>query len=188
MSEEGGAGAGALAGRRRLWGAVASIALLATAAVLAIVGGEEGAPGVPSPPTIVSTGDVEELASQLGHPVYWAGEPAEGSLELTAEGDGSVYLRYLTEDAEAGDQRQIFLTVGTYPVVDAQNALRRTARENGTDLDRLEDGATVLPNPSSSGSVYLAYPGGDLEIEVYHPDPGKALELIRSGAIEAVGG
>lgn len=187
MSEEGGAGAGALADRRRLWGAVASIALLATATVLALLGGGEGAPSIPSPPRIAGAGEVEELALELGHPIYWAGEPEEGSLELTAAEDGSVYLRYLTEGAGPGDQRQIFLTVGTYPVVDAQNALRSTARENGVDLDRLEDGALLLPNPSSSGSVYLAYPESDIEIEVYHPVPGKALELIRSGAIEAVG-
>ena len=156
--------------------------------VLALVGGGEGAPSIPSPPRIVSADEVEELASQLGHPVYWAGEPEGEGLELTAEGDGSVYLRYLTEGVEAGDRRQIFLTVGTYPIVDAQGALRRTARKNEARLDRLEEGAVVLPNPSSSGSVYLAYPESDLEIEVYHPDPGRALELIRSGAIEPVGG
>jgi hypothetical protein len=186
MSEEGGAGAGALADRRRLWGAAASVALVATAAVLALVGGGGEASSIPSPPQIVGVGEVEELASELGHPIYWAGEPEGESLELAAEEDGSVYLRYLTEGAEAGDQRQIFLTVGTYPIVDAQNALRRTAQENDIELNRLEDGAVVLPNPSSSGSVYLAYPDSDLEIEVYHPAPGRALELIRSGAIEAV--
>jgi hypothetical protein len=187
MSEEGGAGAGALAGRRSLLGAGASVALLIVAAVLALVGGEEGAPGIPSPPTIVVADDVEELASQLGHPIYWAGEPEEGALELTAEGDGSVYLRYLPEGVPAGDQRQIFLTVGTYPVADAQAALRRTAREADARLDRLDDGAVVLPNPDSPGSVYLAYPESDLEIEVYHPEPGRALGLVRSGSVEAVG-
>lgn len=188
MSEEGGAGAGALAGRRRLLGAGASIALLVVAAVLALVGGEGSAPSIPSPPTIVAADEVEELASQLGHPIYWAGEPNEEALELTAEGDGSVYLRYLAEGVAAGDQRQIFLTVGTYPVADAQEALRRTAAENDARLERLDDGAVVLPNPTAPGSVYLAYPESDLEIEVYHPDPGRALALIRSGSIEPVGG
>lgn len=189
MSEGGGAEESFLAQKRELLGAVVSIALLVVMAALAVWGGDDGeGPEVPSPPQIASVDDVEELASALEHPLYWAGEREDEELELKAEADGSVYLRYLPEGTEAGDPRQVFLTVGTYPVEDAQAALRRTAAESGGRLDRLEDGSVVLSNPSSPGSVYLAHPDSDLEIEVYDPDPGEAMELIRAGAIEPVGG
>jgi hypothetical protein len=177
----------ALAHRRELLGAVASIVLLVVAAALAVWGGGSGEPDIPSPPRIASVGDVEELAAALEHPIYWAGEREGEELELKAEADGSVYLRYLPEGTEAGDPQQVFLTVGTYPVAGAQAALRRTAAEGGARLGRLDDGAVVLSNPASQGSVYLAHPDSDLQIEVYDPDPGAAMELIRSGAIEPVG-
>lgn len=189
MTEGGEAGTGGPAQQRGLLGATASIALVIAAVALALVGGGNGddAAGIPSPPRIADAGEIEELASTLGHPIYWAGEPEEEDLELAAEADGSVYLRYLPEGAEAGDPQQIFLTVGTYPIADAQGALQRTAQESGGELSRLEDGALVLSNPSSPNSVYIAYPNADLEIEVYHPDAGRAMELLRSGAIEPVG-
>jgi hypothetical protein len=66
-------------------------------------------------------------------------------------------------------------------------ALKRTAEENDVPLRRLPGGSVLLPNPSSQGSAYLAYPGGDLEIEVYDPEPGRARELIEAGAVRPVG-
>ena len=38
-----------------------------------------------------------------------------------------------------------------------------------------------------AGDVYLAYAESDLQIEVYDPVPGRALRLVRSGAIRPVG-
>jgi len=188
MTEGGRAEESGLAQRRGSLGAIASITLVVVAVALAVLGGdEEGPVDLPSPPRIAAAADVEGLASTLGHPLYWVGEREGEDLELTAEADGSVYLRYLPEGTEAGDPRQVFLTVGTYPVADAQGALRRAAKEGGVELQRLEDGTVVLPNPSSRGSVYLAYPDSDLEVEVYDPDPGRALRLVRSGAVEPVG-
>lgn len=188
MAGGGGAERGTVEQRRRAIGAVAAIGLLAVASILALTGGhDDSRPSPQAAARIVRTADVEDLERSLGHPLYWAGPRAAEDLELSVEADGSVYLRYLPPGARPGDPRQ-FLTVGTYPVADAQAALRRTAAADGTQVDVRGDGSVVLLNPSSSGSVYLAYPGSDLEIEVYDPQPGRALELIRSGAIEQVGG
>ena len=38
-------------------------------------------------------------------------------MELSETGKARVYLRYLTEGAEAGDPRPAFLTAGTYALV-----------------------------------------------------------------------
>lgn len=168
--------------------AIAAV-LLAIAVVLAGQGNGEGdETGVAgASPRFVDAGDLAALEGSLGHEVYWAGERAPAGLELTEEADGSVYLRYLPAGVDAGDPRARFLTVGTYPVADAVEALRQTAAREGGTLQQEAGGAAVLVNPSSEGSVYLAYPGSDLQIEVYDPRPGRALELIRSGAIRPVG-
>ena len=189
MSKGGGAASDVLAGRRGLLGAAASLALLLVAGLLLVLGGGGGSSSdLPNGPRLVEAGELEEAAESLGHPLYWVGPRGNANLELKVEADGSAFLRYLPAGLEAGDPRLTFLTVGTYPVPDAQAALRRAAEEGGTQVRRLEDGSVVLPNPGSAGSVYLAYPDSDLEIEVYDPEPGRAMRLIRSGAVEPVGG
>jgi hypothetical protein len=170
-------------------GVIASIALLAVAAVLAITGGgDDGADTIePLAPQIVAAEDLAAAEEAAGHEVYWAGARKGSRLELSVESDGSVFLRYLTPGAQAGDPSPNFLTVGTYPVPEAQEALRRAAREAGGTLGRVEGGGMTLENPSSRGSVYLAYPESDLQIEIYDPKPGRALALVRAGAIAPVG-
>jgi hypothetical protein len=157
--------------------------------VLAVVGGSGGgaAQGIDTSAHFADVSELTELESSLGHPIYWAGERPATQLELKEEAEGSVYLRYLPPGAEAGDPNQQYLTVGTYPVANAVGALRRAATQSGVALQHLADGRVVLRNSASEGSVYLAYPGSDLQIEVYDPTPGRSLRLIRSGAIQPVG-
>lgn len=175
--------------RRRLLGSGIAAVLVTVAVVLAFTGGKEDgvAQPVESPPHFVAVEDLTALEGTLDHQIYWAGERPPEQLELKEEADGSVFLRYLPQGTEAGDTQVTFLTVGSYPVADAQAALRRVAAEAETSVERIADGAVVLPNPASEGSVYLAYPESDLEIEVYDPTPRRALRLIRSGAIRPVG-
>jgi hypothetical protein len=163
--------------------------LVLIALVLAAQGGDGGdkAQAIDTSPHFVEVADLAALEASLAHPLYWAGERQGDKLEITQEASGNLYLRYLPPGTGAGDPSAGFLTIGTYPVPDAVGALRRTAAKSGATLQQAVGGAAVLANPSSQGSVYLAYPGSDLQIEVYDPAPGRALELIRSGAIRPVG-
>lgn len=184
-------GVGGTAGatrRRRLAGAGVSLVLVATALILATEdGNQEVAEAVDTSPHLVGAAELAELEGTLGHELYWAGERPPEVLELTREADGSVYLRYLPPGVAAGDPSPRFLTVGTYPVAAAVAALARTAARSASALERGPGGSRVLANPSSRGSVYFAYPGSDLQVEVYDPTPGQALRLIRSGAIRPLG-
>jgi hypothetical protein len=185
MSEAGPGGAGIRHRRIQLAGIAASATLVIVAVVLAITGGRGEA--VATGPHFVDATDLSDLEAELGHLIYWAGARPPAQLELAEEVDGSLYLRYLTPGVEAGDPEQRFLTVGTYPVADAVGALERTAADAGVSLGQAAEGGVVLSNPTSEGSVYLAYPGSDIQIEVYDPVPGRSLRLIRSGAIRPVG-
>jgi hypothetical protein len=175
---------------RRLLGAGAAVVLVTVAVVLAVTGASDrGGPlAFETSPPSVDREDLTALEGTLGHAVYWAGDRPPYRFELTEEADGSVFLRYLPPETEAADPDVgEFLTVGTYPVADAQAALRRVAAEAEASVGQIAAGGVVLPNPASEGSVYLAYPGSDLELEVYDPTPGRAMDLIRSGAIRPVG-
>lgn len=180
---------GSIERRRRPLALVVSAVLVAIAALLAMQGGGGGdeARALDTAPRIVGTADLSALQDSLGHPLYWAGQRSGQQLELTEESDASIYLRYLPAGIDAGDPRPRFLTVGTYPVDNPVVALRHAATTAGAGLMDGPGGSVVLPNPSSEGSAYLAYPGAKLQIEVYDPAPGRALGLIRSGAIRPVG-
>jgi hypothetical protein len=189
MTERGAGGASAAERRRRLVGATAAAALVGVAVVLALVGGggDDHSEAFESPPHFTDVADLTDLEASSGHSIYWAGPLPATHLELTSEASGNVYLRYLPRGTEAGDPSPRFLTVGTYPLPDPVAALRRTATKSSSSLGHAAGGGVVLVNPSSRGSVYLAYPGSELQIEVYDPALGKALQLIRSGAIRPVG-
>lgn len=178
--------AGGSFGARRRWIGVAVSALLILVALM-LAARDEGSDTLDASPRLVDPDDLIALESSLGHPVYWAGKRPPDELELTAEADGNVILRYLPPGTEAGDPRQLFLTVGTYPVAGPVRALRRTAFEAGVKLEQLGRGVVALDNPSAAGSAYLAKPGSGLQVEVYDPAPGRALELLRSGAIGPAG-
>jgi hypothetical protein len=160
-----------------------AVALLAVlAAALWGCGGSSSSPPTPGEPEIVSAGELSEFAAELDHPIYWVGEREDTSLELTETKNGNVYVRYLTEGAEAGDDRPNFLTVGTYASDNAVAALREAGQEKEeAQLGRTSDGAVLLVDKSAPDSAHFAYPDSNLEIEIYSPKPGDALRLAIKG-------
>jgi hypothetical protein len=131
---------------------------------------------------------LRELAAGQGSAVYWAGRGDADIYEWTALPNGEVYVRYLTGDAELDDPRPQFLTVGTYPVGDGLEAIETAAEEPGAETFDTEDGGTGLVNENVPTSVYLAYPDSEQQIEVFHPDPDEARDLVESGAIRPIPG
>src|SRR4051794_38105285 len=127
---------------------------------------------------IVSAVELSDIAAESASPVYWLGARDGTELELTEEDSGRVYVRYLEDGADAGDEGAELLTVGTYPSEDGVAELRRAARNGDrTVIARTDDGAVLLVDPGSPNSAHLAYPDGGSQIEVYSPRPALALRL-----------
>lgn len=138
-------------------------------------------------PEIVETSDLSDAAKRVGHPIYWAGEQPKTKLELAEADSGRVYVRYLDEDAEAGVRSTDFMTVATYPVENAAAALRRGVRNRpNAELARGDDGAVVLIDPDTPGSVRLAYPGSDEQVELYTPNVRDSIRFATNGTIQPV--
>lgn len=136
---------------------------------------------------IVSVEELQETAANGEAPIYWAGPQAEAELELSQPDAGRTYVRYLTGGAEAGDPGAGFLTVATYADDHPVSALQREGKEPGGVLATAPGGATVYFSRNEPHSVYLAYPGVALQIEVYDPDFKRALQLVESGQIVSAG-
>lgn len=138
-------------------------------------------------PRVVETSDLSDAASRAGHPIYWAGELPKTKLELAEADSGRVYVRYLDEDAEPGVRSTQFMTVATYPVENATAALRRGAKKRpNAELARGKNGAVVLIDPTTPGSVRIAYPGSDEQVELYTPNVRDSIRLATDGSIQPV--
>jgi hypothetical protein len=185
-----------LSGNSRIVAVVVAALIVAVIAFLLLSGGDDedsGSTTAPAPPavavpaTVVAADDLRDLSTELGHPVYWLGERPGTEFELTREANGDVYIRYLNGDAEAGDPRPRFVTVGTYPLEDAVAAVKRAAAGAETKPLPIAHGGYAFVNPDSPDSVYFAYPGANYQVEVFSPKPGEALRLVTSGKLLPVG-
>jgi hypothetical protein len=137
-------------------------------------------------PALVSASQLTEFAADADGPIYWLGERLGSRYELTETAKGRIYVRYLRGDAKAGDPHSSFITVATYPSEDGVAKLRQAAdAQDGAELGRAGDGAVLLADPSAT-SAYLAYPGGDVQVELYSPEPGQARRLAVAGAVREV--
>lgn len=145
------------------------------------------APAAGQGPRFASEEDLKALADELGHPIYWAGPQDDTDTEVTRTGEGQVYVRYLTGGAEPGDPRPDFLTIGTYPVPDATATLEELAEAEGALTAKTPDKGLAVTSTENPFSVYLSDPNGDLQIEVYDPDPERAFKLAKRGKIFPVG-
>jgi hypothetical protein len=135
---------------------------------------------------VVSADSLREASSEGTTPIYWAGEQEETELELSQPDKNRTYVRYLSGDAEAGDKRADFLTVSTYAQPNAVTSLRRQGKRSGGTITRAPGNGTVYFNRTNPKSVYLAYPGTPVEIEVFDPSFKRALRLVESGQVVAV--
>lgn len=168
----------------RLGAVAAAVIGVALLAWLVLGGDDQG--GRANEPQAVSVEDLQEEAGSSQVPVYWAGPQAGTTYELTETSDGSVYVRYLAEDAEIGDPSPDFLTVATYPLENGYARVLAAAEEKGAETEELPNGGLALVDADRPSSVYLAYEGEPYQVEVYDPSPDRALELVTSGAIQPV--
>jgi hypothetical protein len=173
--------------------AVASLLAVAGVVILAIVllggSGDDSSSAGEGESEAVALSESELLAeaSGLGGPAYWIG-PRAGteSYELTSTEDGRIYIRYLTGDAEAGDERADFLSVGTYPFPDAEAGLQRSAAKGEGTLEQGNDYTYLVP--AAGENAYVVFDDEpDLQIEVFSPQSGEAEQLARDDALEPLG-
>jgi hypothetical protein len=175
--------------RATVWAVLAglvTVAAVAVAAVLLLRGGD--APKIVlGQPRVVSSSQLAAYARSGGRTVYSAGPAAAGfKLELTEVRGSRIFVRYLTNDAHAGDPRPAFTTVATYPMRGAYQQLRAASSRPGAVEGNGPAGATTLYYKRRPSSVYVARPGTDFLIEVFAPQPRAALQLAQSPSVAQI--
>jgi hypothetical protein len=129
-----------------------------------------------------SLGELRDLAGAVAYPIYWAGQ-RPGGYELTVDDSGNIFIRYLGGRVPVGSRRQTSLTVATYPYPNAYRTLRAISRRPGEGFVHTPDGGLVVIDSGNRDNVHIAYPGRDVQIEVYDPHAGGSLALARAGQI-----
>lgn len=164
---------------------VLSVALVAAVALW--IFRDDDSSSTAAGPEGVTASELSDFAAEQSTPVYWLGARGGDTYELTDFSSGRVYVRYLPEGTDAGDERADFVTVATYPSANGVAELRKAARtEAGAKLGKTNDGAVLLIDPASPNNAHLAYRGANLQIEIYSPVPGEALRLAARGAVRPV--
>ena len=179
-------------------GAVIALALAAGFVVWLIVRGDDddssSAPTTMQTTTVPEVGPVaatpaalRALSDEVGHPIYWVGPRPRRTYELTRTSSGSIFIRYLPAGTEVGNRRAEYTIVGTYPVPDALEVLRKLSRKTGEKSVSAPGGGLAVYSSDAPNNVYVAYPDSDVQIEVFDPSAKRALRLVTSGRVAPVG-
>jgi hypothetical protein len=124
-------------------------------------------------------------ASHTG-PVYWAGPRAGTTYELTVTSAGDIFVRYLPPGVAVGTDQADYLTVATYTRPAAYEALREVATGSGFTSEETASGAYVVYAAEAPTSAHFSFPDTDLQVEVYDPEPGRAVDLVLDGSITLI--
>jgi hypothetical protein len=143
-------------------------------------------------PVAVSAKQLTSLAASLGQPVYWAGPRKKTTYELWQKANGYIYIRYLPKGVPVGGGQGRYLVVATYPMENAftvtrNGALKGRAEGEGTVVIRLPEGGIATYTKQHATNVYVAYPGVNVQVEVFNPSPKVTPRLVASGQIVPVG-
>jgi hypothetical protein len=178
-------------------GAVVAIALAAAFAVWLLVRGNDDSSSTSTTTPTTTTAEIgpvaaspaalRALADEAGHPVYWIGPRPGRTYELTRTSSGRIFIRYLPPDVRVGNRTARFTIVGSYPVENAIDVLRDLSEQSGERSASVPGGGLAVYSTSSPSNVYLAYPGSDVQIEVFDPSAARALRLATSGRVVPVG-
>lgn len=171
--------------------AVIAVALVAALVVWLLVkdddsGSEPESSAAPAAAVqVVPESELLEALKGVGYPVYWAGPRLGVEYEVSRVEEGRTYVRYLPEGEEA-ESEQPFLTVGSYQQPGALAQIRDLGQKPGAILVEIAGGGVAYAAGPEATNAYMAFPGVGTQVEVFDPQAGKALRLIRSGAVVPV--
>lgn len=131
-----------------------------------------------APASAATLSDLRALRKTVGHDIFWAGRQRGYTYELTRTSSGDIYIRYLPPGVPVGAAGADFLSIGTYAQSDAFGTVKAAQKQSGEVVTKLGNGGVAVASPSRPQSVYFAYPGSKLLVEVYDPSPTRAHNLV----------
>ena len=192
----GGAGSWFNQNRRTVFIGGAVVVIVAAAIISFSVGGDDkdsapannGGTSASATAVPVNTDGLKSAVTAVGGAgkVFWAGEEAGFTYVLRTETNGQASVRYIPSGGDANAQGAVYRVLGSYPIKGAFDVTKKAADSADSVLLTNSDGSIVVYNKNKTTNVYIAFPDVDVQIEIFDPTPGKALELATSGRIVKV--
>ena len=134
-------------------------------------------------PVLQTPVEMGARALTLSQPIYWAGPKKNMGYEFWRVPNKNIFVRYLPAGVKAGEDCPKCLIVGTYPLLDAYNSLKKQSDNKGTPGP---DGSYVWQPSDNKTSVYIAWKRIPYEVEVYNKNPQKAATIALSGDVQPI--
>ena len=136
-------------------------------------------------PVAASRSDLRAVPDSVGYPVFWAGRKSGYTYELSKTTRGT-YVRYLPPGVPLGDNHPKYTTIASYPFKNAFAATKKAGTKKGAITRSLPGGGIAIANAAVAKSVYVSFPGTNVQVEVFDPSPARARHLAFSGKIVPV--
>jgi hypothetical protein len=141
----------------------------------------------PIGPVSATPDALRALSTRAKQPIYWVGPRRGQTYELTQTAGGRVYVRYLPAGAAIGNRRADYTIVGTYPTPGALQVLKSLAKQPKEKSVPAPGGGLAVYSTAAPTNIYVAFPGSNVQIEVFDPSARKALRLVKTGQVAPVG-
>jgi hypothetical protein len=138
-------------------------------------------------PTAATPAALRKLSSSSESPIYWVGPRPGTTYELTRTAGGRVYVRYLPAGAKIGNRSASYTIVGTYPTQNAHKVLTDLSKRPDEKSVPTPGGGVAVYSTSAPTNIYVAFPGSNVQIEVFDPSAQKARRLVTTGRVAPVG-
>jgi hypothetical protein len=138
-------------------------------------------------PVAATPARLRALSARSGKPIYWVGPRRDTTYEFTRTAGGRAYVRYLPPRTKIGNRSASYTIVGTYPTQNAHKVLKELAKQPNEKTIPAPGGAVAVYSTSAPTNVYVAFPGEDVQIEVFDPSAAKARRLVTTGRVAPVG-
>ena len=134
----------------------------------------------------VEVSGLEGLSAQAGHRVYWAGERSGRPVGVSIDSDRNVNIRYLPDGVDPAVSSPNYFNVASYPFPGAYDETARLAGNNGNVRVKVPGAVAFYPESRPTSVILSFRKSPDVQVEIFDPDPKKALKAARSGAIVPV--
>jgi len=181
-------------------GAVVAIAVAAAFVIWLVVRGNDDNSGAtttttsttassqkPIGPVAATPAALRAYSSSSKSPIYWVGPRRGKTYEFTRTAGGRAYIRYLPRGAKIGNRSASYTIVGTYPTQNALKVLKDLAKQPNEKSVPAPGGGVAVYSTSAPTNVYVAFPGSNVQIEVFDPSAQTARRLVTTGLVAPVG-
>lgn len=123
---------------------------------------------------------LRDLVVSEGLIAYWAGAVPGAKYTLEVLADGEIYIRYLPGGNGLNDARAVYRVIGTYYEKNAFANVQASGKLANSAGFINQDGDAVFYNKLRPTNLYIGLKSASAEIEIFDPDPTKAL-LVATG-------